>query len=439
MSSFQKTTEGSLAKKANDSLRKGSGSASTNSSVTGNFNVAAVRADFPALHQDINGSPLVYLDNGASTQKPQCVIDAIHQFYSRDYANVHRGIHSLSQRATDQFEAARETVREFIGAPSLEEVIFTTGTTDGINLVAECYGAQNVTAGDEILVSEMEHHSNIVPWQILAERKGAKVVVIPVLENGELDIEAFNDFLSKKTKIVAITQVSNALGTVNPLQDIITAAHKVGAKVVVDGAQSVAHMAVNVVELDVDFFVFSGHKIFAPTGIGILYGKRDLLNAMPPYRSGGDMIKTVSFSGTEYNVLPYKFEAGTPHIAGAIGLAAALDYLNSLGMDNIEAYEAQLLTYAAEQMAQVPNLRIVGTANNKAGVLSFVVEGAHASDLGTLLDHQGIAIRVGHHCAMPVMEKFGLEATSRASLAMYNTQDDIDRLVAALNRAIKML
>ena len=403
------------------------------------FDIEAVRADFPALHQDINESPLAYLDNGASTQKPQVVIDAITNFYTNDYANVHRGIHTLSQRATDQFEESRETVRAFINASSLEEVVFTSGSTDGINLIADSFGGANIQSGDRILVSEMEHHSNIVPWQLLAERLGAIVDVIPVLENGELDISQFHERLTDNTRIVAITQVSNALGTVNPLDEIISAAHAKGAKVVVDGAQSVAHMAVDVQALGCDFYVFSGHKIFGPTGIGVLYGKRELLDAMPPYRSGGDMIKSVSFSGTEYNVLPYKFEAGTPHIAGAIGLAAALNYLSNIGMDNIEAYEYDLLSYGTKAMSQIDGLRLVGTADNKAGILSFVVEGAHASDLGTLLDHQGIAIRVGHHCAMPVMEKFGLEATSRASLALYNNIDDIDRLVAALKRSLAML
>lgn len=403
------------------------------------YNIDAIRQDFPALHQEINGSPLVYLDNGASTQKPQTVIDSLTQFYSQDYANVHRGIHSLSQRATDQFEAARETVRAFINAKAIEEVIFTSGTTDSINLIAASFGSGFIQSGDRILVSEMEHHSNIVPWQILAERKGAEIKVIPVLDNGELDISNLPNLLTEKTKVVAITQVSNALGTINPIAEITAAAHKVGAKVVLDGAQSIAHMSVDMQALDCDFFVFSGHKIFAPTGIGVLYGKQALLEAMPPYRAGGDMIKTVSFSGTEYNTLPYKFEAGTPHISGAIGLATALDYLRQIGMSNIEAYEHELLAYGTEQMQSIAGLKLIGTANNKAGILSFVVDGAHASDLGTLLDHQGIAIRVGHHCAMPVMEKFGLAATSRASLAMYNNFEDIDRLVFALKRSIAML
>lgn len=352
---------------------------------------------------------------------------------------MHRGIHSLSQRATDQFEAARESVRAFINAKAIEEVVFTSGTTDSINLIATSFGSKFITSGDRILVSEMEHHSNIVPWQILAERQGAELLVIPVLKNGELDIASLPDLLNDKTKIVAITQVSNALGTINPIKEITAAAHKVGAKVVLDGAQSIAHMPVDIQALDCDFFVFSGHKIFAPTGIGVLYGKQEILEAMPPYRSGGDMIKTVSFSGTEYNTLPYKFEAGTPHISGAIGLAAALDYLSQIGMENIEAYENQLLAYGTEQMQTIDGLELVGTAINKAGILSFYIEGAHASDLGTLLDHQGIAIRVGHHCAMPVMEKFGLAATSRASLAMYNNFEDIDRFVTSLKRSISML
>ncbi len=403
------------------------------------YDIDAIRADFPALHQEVNGSPLVYLDNGASTQKPRAVIDAITSFYTNDYANVHRGIHTLSQRATDQFEAARETVKNFINARQIEEVVFTSGTTDSINLIATSFGSTFIKRGDRILVSEMEHHSNIVPWQILAESKGAHVDVIPVLENGELDLQAFHDRLTERTKIVAITQVSNALGTINPVSEMTIAAHRVGAKIVLDGAQSIAHMPVDVQRLDCDFYVFSGHKIFGPTGIGVLYGKRELLEAMPPYRSGGDMIKTVSFSGTEYNVLPYKFEAGTPHIAGAIGLAAALNYLSLIGMDKVESYEHELLAYGTQEIEKLDGLQLIGTANNKAGILSFVIEGAHASDLGTLLDHQGVAIRVGHHCAMPVMEKFGLEATSRASLAMYNTKEDIDRLVAALKRSLAML
>lgn len=403
------------------------------------YDIQRIREDFPALHQSVNGAPLTYLDNGASTQKPQAVIDALVQFYSQDYSNVHRGIHTLSQRATDQFEAARETVQQFINAEHLEEVVFTSGSTDSINLVADSFGSSQVSSGDHILVSEMEHHSNIVPWQVLVEKTGATLDVIPVLDNGELDITKFHELLSDKTKIVAVTQVSNALGTVTPLTEIIAAAHEKGAKVIVDGAQAIAHMGVDVQALDCDFYAFSGHKVFGPTGIGILYGKRDLLDAMPPYRSGGDMIKTVSFSGTEYNVLPYKFEAGTPHIAGAIGLAAALDYVSGLGLTEIANYEHELLVYATKAIETIPGLRLIGTADNKAGILSFLIENAHASDVGTLLDHQGVAIRVGHHCAMPVMEKFGLNATCRASLALYNDTNDIDRLIAALQKAQSML
>ncbi len=403
------------------------------------FDIERIRAEFPALHQEVNGAPLSYLDNGASTQKPQCVIDAISHYYSYDNANVHRGIHTLSQRATDKFEAARETVRSFINASSLEEVIFTSGTTDSINLVAESYGGSVLTEGDQILVSELEHHSNIVPWQILAAKTGAVVHAMPVLENGELDMPAFHSLLNEKTKIVAVTQVSNALGTITPLEEITEAAHAVGAKVMVDGAQAIAHTGVDVQALDCDFYAFSGHKIFGPTGIGALFGKRELLEAMPPYRAGGDMIKVVSFSGTEYNELPYKFEAGTPNIAGTIGLAAALDYVSEIGIEQIARYEAQLLDYATQAMSAIPGLRMVGTARNKAGILSFIIDGVHASDVGTLLDHQGVAIRVGHHCAMPVMEKFGLNATCRASLALYNNTQDIDRLVAALQKAHTML
>ena len=403
------------------------------------FNVEAIRHEFPALQQDIHGVPLVYLDNGASTHKPQVVIDAISAFYSRDYSNVHRGIHTLSQRATDQFEAARETVRDFIGANSIQEVIFTSGTTDGVNLIADSFGCNQLGAADHILVSEMEHHSNIVPWQVLAEKTGATLDVVPILPNGELDIEAFHRLLTDQTKIVAVTQLSNALGTITPLSEIVDAAHAVGAKVVVDGAQAIAHTGVNVQALDCDFYVFSGHKIFAPTGIGVLYGKQALLEAMPPYRLGGDMIKKVSFSGTQYNDLPYKFEAGTPNIAGAVGLAAALNYVSRIGMANIEQHEAMVLNYASEAMAAIDGLRMVGTAQNKAGILSFVMDDLHASDVGTLLDHQGVAIRVGHHCAMPVMERLGLDATCRASLALYNNTADIDRLVAALKKAKSLL
>lgn len=404
------------------------------------FNVERVRKDFPILDQLISGHPLVYLDNGASTQKPQQVIDAIAHYYERDNANVHRGIHELSQRATDMFEGARETIRKYINAESTSEIIFTSGTTEAINLVAHSYGRSQIKAGDEVLISMMEHHSNIVPWQLLAEQTGIVLKVIPIDQKGELDYAAFLELLGRKTKLLAITQLSNALGTITPLKKMIDAAHAAGAKVLVDGAQAIAHTEVDVRALDCDFYAFSGHKIFSPTGIGVLYGKKALLEAMPPYQSGGDMIKVVSFNtGTSFNELPYKFEAGTPNIAGAIGLAAGIDYVNAIGINNIAAHEHHVLEYATEQMLEIEGMQIIGTAADKAGILSFAIEGVHASDLGTLLDHQGIAVRVGHHCAMPVMEFFGVSATTRASLALYNNKADIDALVAATKKASAML
>ena len=399
----------------------------------------AIRAEFPALHQQVNGQPLVYLDNGASTQKPQAVIDTIAEYYAQDNSNVHRGIHTLSQRATDRFEGARETVREFINAASEVEVIFTSGTTESINLVAQSFARSVCQAGDEILITAMEHHSNIVPWQLLEQQIGIKLVVAPIDQDGDVIFSEFERLLSNKTKLVATTQLSNALGTITPLKQMIEAAHKVGAKVLVDGAQAVAHTHVDVQDLDADFYAFSGHKIFAPTGIGILYGKQELLDAMPPYKAGGDMIKVVSFSGTTFNELPYKFEAGTPNIAGVVGLAAGIDYVTQIGIDNIAAYENGVLEYATEQLTQIDGLQMIGTARNKASILSFKIDGVHSSDLGTLLDHQGVAIRVGHHCAMPVMEFFGVDATARASLAFYNNKNDIDTLLSALNKAINIL
>jgi cysteine desulfurase/selenocysteine lyase len=403
------------------------------------FDVEAIRKDFPALHQQVSGHPLVYLDNGASTQKPQQVIDAVNNFYKHDYSNVHRGIHTLSQRATDHFEAARETVKRFINAHSLAEVIFTSGTTNGINLVAQSYARSNLKAGDEVLVSAIEHHSNIVPWQILAEQIGIIVKVIPINEHGEILMDEYRALLSDKSKVVAVTQLSNALGTITPIKEIIDAAHAAGAVVMVDGAQAVAHTPVDVQALDCDFYAFSGHKLFGPTGIGVLYGKQVLLESMPPYQGGGDMIKVVSFSGTEYNELPYKFEAGTPNIAGVIGLAAGIDYIERIGLDAIAEYEQDLLDYTTEQMSAIEGLRIIGTAQHKASIVSFLIDGIHASDLGTLLDHQGVAVRVGHHCAMPVMEFFGVSATTRASMAFYNNRADIDTLVKATRKAVEML
>ncbi|HAY45788.1 MAG TPA: cysteine desulfurase CsdA [Gammaproteobacteria bacterium] len=406
---------------------------------SGLLDISKIRSDFPILSQQIKQHPLVYFDNGASTQKPIQVIDAIAHFYKVDYSNVHRGIHTLSQRATERFENARETVRQFLCARSKKEIIFTRGTTESINLVAKSWGNENILPGDEILVSEMEHHSNIVPWQILAQEKQARVIPIPIGDDGSLDMIAFHRLLSAKTRIVAITELSNALGTLPPLSEIISAAHNVGSVVMVDAAQSVAHKAVNVAELDCDFYAFSGHKIYGPSGIGVLYAKQALLENMPPYQSGGDMISEVSFSGTTYNELPYKFEAGTPNIVGADGLAVALDYISNLGLDKIAHHEADLLNYATKKALEVEGLRIVGFAKHKASILSFVVNGVHATDLGTLLDQQGVAIRVGHHCAMPVMERFNLASTARISFGIYNTIEEIDICFTAINKALKIL
>jgi cysteine desulfurase/selenocysteine lyase len=403
------------------------------------LDIARIRQDFPILAQQVNGKPLAYLDNGASTQKPTSVIDAVANFYRDDNANVHRGIHTLSQRATDMFEGARETVKQFLNARESAEIIFTRGTTEAINLIAHSFVAVDCQAGDEVVITAMEHHSNIVPWQLLAEQKGLVLRVAPINDKGELIYDEYKNLLSDKTKLVAITQLSNALGTITPIENMIRDAHSAGAKVLVDGAQAIAHTAVDVQALDCDFYAFSGHKIFAPTGIGVLYGKRELLDAMPPYQAGGDMIKVVSFSGTTFNELPYKFEAGTPNIAGAIGLGAALEYVSSVGIDKMAAHEAALLNYGTEKLEQIDGLKMIGTADNKASIMSFLVNGAHASDIGTLLDHQGVAIRVGHHCAMPVMEQFGIDATCRASLAFYNNFADIDALVAALEKAVSML
>lgn len=410
-----------------------------NKTVQVKFDVAKVRSDFPTLNQKVFGHDLVYLDNGASTQKPTQVINKIKEYYERDNSNVHRGIHTLSQRATDQFEAARVTVQKFINAPSDSEIIFTSGTTESINLVAHSYVRAFLSAGDEVIISSMEHHSNIVPWQLLEQQIGIKLVVAPINKNGDFLFDEYEKLINERTKFVAITQLSNALGTITPIKAIIDAAHDVGAKVLVDGAQAIAHTEVDVQSLDCDFYAFSGHKIFSPTGIGVLFGKRELLDAMPPYKGGGEMIKVVSFSGTTFNEVPHKFEAGTPNIAGVIGMAAGLDYVRDLGIANIAAYEHDLLEYGTEKLLAIDGLKIIGSAKHKASILSFQIDGIHASDLGTLLDHQGIAIRVGHHCAMPIMEFFGVDATARASLAFYNTKEDIDALVAAINKAVEML
>ena len=403
------------------------------------FDVEHVRAEFPILSTQVNGKPLVYLDNAATTQKPRAVIDSLVRYYETLNANVHRGVHTLSQRATDEFEGGREAVRRFLNAADTREIVFTRGTTEAINLVAQSYGRTFLRAGDEILIGAAEHHANIVPWQQLRDSLGIGLKVIPIDDAGDLLLDEFDRLLTPRTKLVAIGHVSNALGTINPVEEIIRRAHAVGAKVLVDGAQSVAHGPVDVQALDCDFFAFSGHKLFAPTGIGALYGKAELLEAMPPWQGGGDMIRTVSFEHTEWNDLPWKFEAGTPDIAGGVGLKAALDWLAGIDFEAAVRHETALLDYATRRAAEVPGMRIVGTARHKAGVLSFVLHGAHPQDLGVLLDNQGVAIRTGHHCAMPVMARYGLSGTARASFAFYNTFQDIDRFYAALARAAQML
>lgn len=402
------------------------------------FDVERVRADFPILDQQINGHPLVYLDNAATTQKPRQVIDAISHYYLNDNSNVHRGAHTLSDRATAQFEHARKHVARFINASSTREIIWTRGTTEGINLVAQSFG-QSLKAGDKVLISAMEHHSNIVPWQMLAERQGVTVEVIPVSDAGVLDLDRFHDMLDESVKLVAVNHVSNALGSVNPVKEIIRASQAVGAKTLIDGAQAIAHWPLDVQSLDCDFYVFSGHKLFGPTGIGVLYGKEALLDAMPPYQGGGEMIERVSFEGTTYNQLPYKFEAGTPDIAGVIGLSAALDYLDNLDRPAAEQHEQSLLAAATARAEAIDGLTVIGRAPEKVAILGFLVEGIHPSDLGMLLDQQGVAVRTGHHCAQPIMEQFKISGTVRASFSFYNTHDEIDRLFAALDYARKLL
>lgn len=402
------------------------------------FDVNRVRADFPVLRQQVNGKPLVYLDNGATSQKPQCVIDELVRYYTTENANVHRGVHTLSQVATEDYEGARSKIRRFINAADDREIIYTSGTTEGINLVAHAFGRQNVGPGDEIIVSNMEHHSNIVPWQMLCEEKGAHLRVVPIDDSGELLMDEYERMLSPRTKLVSITHVSNALGTILPADQIVGLAHAQGVPVLLDGAQAVPHMPVDVRKLDCDFYVFSGHKLFGPTGTGILYGKGEVLDAMPPYKGGGDMIKSVTFDKTLYNDLPYKFEAGTPNIAGAIGLGAAVDYIDAIGFDGIAAHEDELLDYGTKALSSIGGLRIVGTATHKAGILSFVIDNIHPHDIGTILDAEGIAIRTGHHCAQPVMERFQIPATARASMAFYNTKEDIDALVRGIDRVIEV-
>jgi len=402
------------------------------------LDIDQIRAVFPTLHQQVFGKQLVYFDNGATSQKPQVVIDALTRYYTSENANIHRGVHHLSQVATEKYEAARTTIQKYINAATSSQVLFTKGTTDGINLVASSFG-ELLTVGDEIIISAMEHHSNIVPWQMLCERKGCILRVIPIEKTGALKMDVFESFLNDRTKLVAITHISNTLGTINPIETIIDKAHAVGAKVLIDGAQSIQHMKVDVQALDCDFFAFSGHKVFGPTGVGILYGKSEILNAMPPYQGGGDMIAKVTFEKTTYNELPHKFEAGTPNIAGGIALGTAFDYLNSLDMDAIHAHEQELLEYAEEQITSIEQVRIIGTAHPKTSVVSFVVEGAHPFDIGTLLDKQGVAVRTGHHCTQPLMDLFEIPGTVRASFAFYNTKAEIDVFINALKRSISML
>ena len=403
-----------------------------------NFPVEKIRADFPILAEKIRNKPLVYFDNAATCQKPQAVIDSIVHLYSHDYANIHRGVHTLSMRSTDLFEGARTKVKDFINAASEKEIIFVRGATEAINLVAQTYGKANIKPGDEIIITAMEHHSNIVPWQMLCEQTGAVLKVAPMNLTGELLFDEFEKLISAKTKLVSVVHMSNALGTINPVKKIIAAAHAQGIPVLLDGAQAIPHMTVDVQDLDCEFYVFSGHKLYAPTGTGVLYGKQALLEAMPPYQGGGDMIRKVTFAETEYNVLPYKFEAGTPDIAGVIGLGAAIDYLNAIGMDKIAAYEAELLAYATEKALHIKGLRIIGEAEHKGAILSFVLDKIHPHDIGTMLDSLGIAIRAGHHCAMPVMDFYKVPATARASFAMYNTREEIDVLMKGIESLIEV-
>ena len=396
------------------------------------FDVSRVRKDFPILKTKVRGKSLVYLDNAATTQKPHHVISMLETYYSEINSNVHRGIHYLSEKATQEYEAARVKCQNFINAKEPQEIIFTRGATESINLVAQAYGRKNIKKGDEILISHMEHHSNIVPWQILCEQTGANLKVIPISDEGELIYEKFLKLLSKKTKLLAITHMSNALGTINPIKELVKDAHAKKAIVLVDGAQAAAHMKIDVQSLDCDFYTFSGHKVYGPTGIGVLYGKEKILEDMPPYQGGGEMISSVTFEKTTYNVIPGKFEAGTPNIAGAIGLGRALDYVNSIGMQHITKHEKELLVYATEELQKIPQLRIIGTAAHKAGVISFVLDDIHPHDIGTIVDQEGVAIRTGHHCAQPVMQRFKVPATARASFGLYNTKEEIDALVKAL-------
>ena len=402
------------------------------------FDVARIREDFPILKETVNGKSLVYLDNAATSQKPQVVIDALVNYYMTENSNVHRGVHTLSQRATDSYEAARVKVQQFLNAADDKEIVFVRGTTEGINLVAQTYGRQNVGEGDEIIISAMEHHSNIVPWQILCQEKGAHLKVVPVNDDGELLLDEYEKLLSPRTKLVSIVHQSNALGTINPAEQIVELAHARGVPVLLDGAQAVAHVPIDVQRIGCDFYVFSGHKLYGPTGVGALYGRADLLDAMPPYQGGGEMIRSVTFEKTLYNVIPAKFEAGTQNIAGSVGLGVAIDYVNGLGMANIAAYEGELLAYGTQKLSEIEPVRLIGTARDKGSILSFVMENAHPHDVGTILDAEGIAVRTGHHCAQPLMDRYGVPATIRASLAFYNTKEEIDTLVKGIDRVIEV-
>ena len=402
------------------------------------LDVEAVRKDFPILARKVHGQPLVYLDNGATSQKPQVVIDALSRYYAEENSNIHRGVHYLSEYATAAYEGAREKIKRFINAPKSQEIIFVRGTTEAINLVAQSYGRTFLKAGDEIIVSAMEHHSNIVPWQILSEQVGARLRVIPINHDGELVMDEYRRLLTEKTKFVSVTHVSNALGTIVPVKEVVALARERGVPVMLDGAQAAPHVKLDVQEIGCDFYAFSGHKLFGPTGVGVLFGRSELLERMPPYQGGGDMISLVTFEKTHYNVLPYKFEAGTPHIAGGIGLGAAIDYLGKLNWEQVVSHEQDLLAYATDALLTIPGLKIIGTAKEKAGVISFVFDHVHAHDVGTILDQEGVAVRTGHHCAMPVMQRFGVPATTRASFAFYNTRDEVDALKKAIHRVLRV-
>lgn len=403
------------------------------------LDISKIRKQFPILNQQVNGKPLIYLDNAATNQKPQRVIDALTAYYEQDNANIHRGIHTLAERATKAYEATRNSMQTFIGAKHVEEIIFTRGVTESVNLVASSYGRAFLKAGDEVIISGMEHHSNIVPWQMICEEKGAILKVIPVSEVGELNLDSYQKLISNKTKIVAVNHASNSLGTINPIKEIIDIAHQQDAVVLIDGAQASAHLTINVQELDCDFYCISSHKMYGPTGTGILYGKKELLEKMPPYMGGGEMIKEVTFAKTTYNDLPYKFEAGTPNIADVIALNEAISFINELGKENIAAHEAELLAYTTEKLSNIPHLKLIGTAKNKVGVQSFIVDGIHHFDIGQMLDARGIAVRTGHHCTQPLMDQFGIEGTVRASYAVYNTKTEVDQLAEGLERIVKFL